>query len=276
VSTPATLTAPPAALPAGHYLFSGVARMEWVKLRSLRSTGWAALIMLLAMTGIAALVLRGSSSHWHHMSAQDRASFDPVNNGFAGLALAQLIMGALGALAITSEYSSGMIRATLTAAPGRWRLLAAKAGVFAAAALLLGEVLSFAAFSAGQSVLSSPAPHATLGQPGVLRAVLMAGAYLCLIGLIGMGLGAITRHSAAALMALVAVTWVLPALLLAFPHSLQHAAEQYFPMLIAENSLTVIHPVPYSLSPWAGLGMLCLYAAGLLGAGGWLLARRDA
>jgi ABC-2 type transport system permease protein len=276
VSTPATLTAPPTRLPAGHYRFAGIARMEWVKLSSLRSTRWAALIMVVAMAGIAILILRSDSSHWNHLSAPDKASFDPVSNGFAGLALAQLIMGALGALAITSEYSSGMIAATLTAVPGRWRLLAAKAGVFAVAALLLGEVLSCTAFFAGQAVLSSPAPHATLGQPGVLRAVLMAGAYLCLIGLIGMGLGAITRNSAAALVALVAVTWVLPALLLAFPHSLQHAAQPYFPMLIAENSLTVIHPVPFSLSPWAGLGMLCLYAAALLGAGGWLLARRDA
>ena len=271
-----TLTARPSALPAGRYRFSGVAGMEWAKLRSLRSTRWAVLILAVAMTGIAILVLRYYPSHWNHMSAQDRASFDPVNDGYAGLALAQLIIGVLGALAITSEYSSGMIRATLTAAPGRWRLLAAKAAVFGAAALLAGEVLAFAAFFAGQAVLSSPAPHATLGQPGVLRAVLMAGAYLCLIGLIGMGIGAIARNSAAAICALVGVVLVLPPLLLAFPDSVQHSAQQFLPEIIAENSLTAVHPVAYSLSPWAGLGMLCLYAVALLGIGGWLLGRRDA
>jgi ABC-2 type transport system permease protein len=276
MSTPAALAARPTRLPGGHYRFSGVARMEWVKLRSLRSTRWVALILAVAMVGIAILVLRYYPSHWDRMSAKDKASFDPVNDGFAGLALAQLMVGALGAMAMTSEYSSGMIRATLTAAPGRWRLLAAKAAVFAAAALALGEVLAFATFFAGQAVLSSPAPHATLGQPGVLRAVVLAGAYLCLIGLIGMGIGTLVRHSAAAIAVLVGLVMVLPPLLLAFPDSVQHSAQQFLPEIIAENSLTAVHPVPYSLSPWAGLGLLCLYAAALLGAGGWLLARRDA
>jgi ABC-type transport system involved in multi-copper enzyme maturation permease subunit len=276
MTSPATVNAPATRLPAGRYPFSGVARMEWIKLRSLRSTRWTALILAVAMTGIAILVLRYYPSHWARMSAKDKASFDPVNDGYTGLALAQLIVGALGALAVTSEYSSGMIRATLAACPGRWRLLAAKAAVFAAAALLLGEALSFATFLAGQAVLSSPVPHATLGQPGVLRAVLLAGAYLCLIGLIGMGIGTIVRHSAAAIAVLVGVVLVLPPILLAFPTSVQHSAQRYLPELIAENSLTSTHPVVYSLSPWAGLGMLCLYAAALLGAGGWLLARRDA
>jgi ABC-2 type transport system permease protein len=275
-ATPATLTAPSTSLPAGHYRFYGVARMEWIKLRSLRSTRWAVLILAVAMIGLSILVLRYYPSHWARMSAKDKASFDPVNAGYTGLALAQLIVGALGALAITSEYSSGMIRATLTAAPGRWRLLAAKAAVFAAAALLLGEALSFVTFLAGQAVLSSPAPHAALGQPGVLQAILLAGAYLCLIGLIGMGIGALIRHSAGAIAVLVGVVLVLPPILLALPASLQHSVQRYLPEIIAENSLTDIHPVAYSLSPWAGLGLLCLYAAALLGAGGWLLARRDA
>ena len=105
-------------------------------------------------------------------------------------------MGIIGVLVMTSEYSSGMIRATLAAVPDRRLLLAAKAAVLGAAALAAGELLSFVTFLAGQAVLTSPAPHATLGQPGVLRAVLLAGAYLCLIGLIGLGIGAIIRHSA--------------------------------------------------------------------------------
>ena len=99
-------------------------------------------------------------------------------------------------------------------------------------------MLAFAAFLAGQAALSSPAPRATLAQPGVLRAVLMAGAYLCLMGLIGMGIGAIIRHTAGAIAALVGVVLVLPAMLLAFPEGLQHAVEKFLPMIIAENSLT--------------------------------------
>jgi ABC-2 type transport system permease protein len=269
-------TQPGSRLPAGHYRFAGVARMEWIKLRSLRSTRWTMVVMAAGMIGLGILVLRAYPSHWQHMSAADKASFDPVNQGFTGVALAQLAMGLLGVLVMTSEYSAGMIRATLAAVPNRPLLLAAKAAVFGLAALAVGEFLSFATFLAGQATLASPVPHATLGQPGVLRAVLLTGAYLCLVGLFGLGLGAIIRHSAAAIAALAVLILVLPELLIPFPDSVQHAASRYLPEVIAENSLAISRPVPFSLSPWAGLGMLCLYAVIVLTAGGLLLARRDA
>jgi ABC-2 type transport system permease protein len=266
----------PASRPGSRYRFGGAARMEWIKLRSLRSTRWTLLVMTAAMIGLGILVLRYYPAHWRHMSAADKASFDPVNQGYTGVALAQLAMGMLGVLAITGEYSSGMIRSTLAAVPDRPLLLAAKAAVFGAAALAVGELLSLATFLIGQATLASPAPRATLGQPGVLRAVLMIGAYLCLVGLIGLGLGAIIRHSAGAVAALVGVILLVPPILAAFPDSVLHGPGRFLPELIAENSLAISRPVPYSLSPWTGLGMLCLYAAVVLGAGGLLLARRDA
>jgi ABC-2 type transport system permease protein len=266
----------PASRPGSRYRFGGAARMEWIKLRSLRSTRWTLLVMTAAMIGLGILVLRYYPAHWRHMSAADKASFDPVNQGYTGVALAQLAMGMLGVLAITGEYSSGMIRSTLAAVPDRPLLLAAKAAVFGAAALAVGELLSLATFLIGQATLASPAPRATLGQPGVLRAVLMIGAYLCLVGLIGLGLGAIIRHSAGAVAALVGVILLVPPILAAFPGSVLHGPGRFLPELIAENSLAISRPVPYSLSPWTGLGMLCLYAAVVLGAGGLLLARRDA
>src|SRR5580693_2596942 len=172
----------------GHYGFRTVAQMEWLKLRSVRSTAWILLVFAAGLIGIAILVL--SHANWATMSPSDRASFDPTNAGFAGLALGQLAFGVLGALIITSEFSSGMIRATFAAVPRRPLLLAAKAGVLGAVTLAAGEVLAFASFALGEAVLRSPAPHASLGQPGVLRAVLMAGAYPALIALIGLGLGA--------------------------------------------------------------------------------------
>jgi ABC-2 type transport system permease protein len=269
-------TGPASRLPAGHYRFAGAARMEWIKLRSLRSTRWTVLVMAAGMIGLGILALRWYPSHWQHLPASQKASFDPVNQGFTGVAIAQLAMGIIGVLVMTSEYSSGMIRAALAAVPDRRLLLAAKAAVLGLAALVAGEFLSFVTFLAGQAVLTSPAPRATLGQPGVLRAVLLAGAYLCLIGLIGLGIGAIIRHSAGAIAALVGLVLVLPLVLVALPGSVQHSAGRYLPVMIAENSLTVTRPVPFALSPWAGLGMLCLYAAAALAAGGLLLARRDA
>jgi ABC-2 type transport system permease protein len=258
----------------GRYGFRSVAHMEWLKLRSVRSTWWTMLVFAAGMIGIAILVL--AHQHWATMSAQDRASFDPTNDSYAGLLVGQLAVGVLGVLAITSEFSSGLIRATFAAAPRRPLVLAAKAAVIGAVALVAGEILAFAAFAVGEAVLRAPAPHATLGQPGVLRAVLMAGAYPALIGLIGLGLGAVIRHTAGAICAVVGVLFALPLILVPLGTSIQNSVGQYLPMPIAENSLTAVKPVAHSLSPGIGFALLGLYAAVALAAGGWALARRDA
>jgi ABC-2 type transport system permease protein len=258
----------------GRYGFRTVAQMEWLKLRSVRSTWWTLLVFAAGMIGVAVLVM--IHQHWTTMSAADRAAFDPTNDSFAGLAIGQLALGVLGVLAVTSEFSSGMIRATFAAAPRRPLVLAAKAAIVATVALVAGEILAFVAFGVGEAVLKSPAPHATLGQPGVLRAVLMAGAYPALIALIGLGLGALIRHTAGAISAVVGVLFVLPLILVPLGTSIQNSALQFMPMLIAENSLTAVKPVAHSLSPGVGLALLCGYAAVALAVGTWAVARRDA
>jgi ABC-2 type transport system permease protein len=259
--------------PAGRYGLGGVIAMEWIRLRTLRSTWWSAAVVVAAMTGLAVLVQYFVPAHW---SATDHASFDPTENSFAGLAVAELAVAVLGILVAAGEYSSGMIRSTLAAVPRRGLLLAAKAAVTGGTALVLGEITAFAAFAAGQAMLHSPAPHATLGQPGVLRAVLLGGLYLPLIALISLGVGTVVRRSAAGIAIMVGLIFVLPVVALALPSGLANAAERYLPVIIAENSLTAVKAVPQSLSPWAGLAMLALYAAAALAAGGVLLARRDA
>jgi ABC-2 type transport system permease protein len=270
--TTATISRPAQA--AGHYGFRSAARMEWLKLRSVRSTAWVMLVFAAGLIGLAILVL--AHQHWATMSAADRASFDPVNQGFTGLTIGQLAFGVLGVLMITSEFSSGLIRATLAAVPSRPLLLAAKAAVLGAVVLAVGEIMAFAAFAVGEAVLRSPAPHATLGQPGVLRAILMAGAYPGLIALIGLGLGAVIRHTAGAICAVVGILFVLPLILLPLGFSIQNSVGQFMPMLIAENSITAVKAQSHTLSPGLGFGMLCLYAVAALVAGGWALARRDA
>jgi hypothetical protein len=166
-----------------------------------------------------------------------------------------------------------MIRATFAAAPRRPLVLGAKAAVLGAVTLVTGEIVAFAAFLAGQAALPAPAPHATLGQPGVLRAVLVAGAYPALMALIGLGLGAIIRHTAGAICALVGVLFVLP--LLFVSPSLQNAAQNFLPHPMA-NALTSVRPLPDTLAPGLVFGLLCAYAAVILAAGAWALARRDA
>jgi ABC-2 type transport system permease protein len=262
--------------PRGHYGFTNVARMEWIKLRTLRSTGWGFGILAASTIGFAVLVLSIASSHWAHMSAADKASFDPTNQGFTGLIIGQLVIAVLGVLTITSEFSSGLVRATFAAVPRRPLVLAAKVAVFGGAALIAGEVLAFISFFAGEAMLHGGVPHVTLATPGVLRAVMMAGAYVCLAGLFGLGLGAIIRHTAGGIVAAVGIIFAIPFLLLPLPDSARNSIAKFLPEQIAASSITAVVPEAHNLSPWAGLGMLCLYAAVLLGAGAFLLAKRDA
>ncbi len=246
---------------------SAVALMEWRKLRSVRSTWWTLAIFAAGMVGLAIVIGLNTPAH-------PDASYDPTDQGFAGLALGQLALGILGVLALSTEFTSGSIRATFAAVPRRDRVLAAKAAVITALTLATGEILAIASFLAGQSAVPHGYVHATLGQPGVLRAVLMAGAYPALIALIGLGLAAIIRHTAGAISAIVGIVFVLPLILL--PLGEHNGVMKFLPEIIAENSLTAVKPEAYSLSAWAGLGMLCVYVVVALAAGGWVLARRDA
>jgi ABC-2 type transport system permease protein len=253
------------------YGFRTVARMEWQKLRTVRSTRYVLALFAVSMIGLAMIVL--SHEGYPRMSAADRATFDPTHDCFIGLVLGQLLLGVVGVLTITSEFSSGMIRATFAAAPRRPLVLGAKAAVLGAVTLATGEIVALAAFLAGQAALQAPAPHATLGQPGVLRAVLVAGAYPALIAIIGLGLGAIIRHTAGAICALVGVLFVLP--LLFVSPSLQNTMQNFLPHPMA-NSLTAVKPFQDTLPPGLVFGLLCTYAMAALAAGAWALTRRDA
>jgi ABC-2 type transport system permease protein len=259
----------------GSYGFRNVAAMEWRKLRTVRSTWYILALFAAAMIGLAMLVM--SLENYVQMSSADRASFDPTKDVFLlGLLLGQLLLGVLGVLTITTEFSSGMIRATFAAAPSRSLVLAAKAAVLGALTLAAGELSALAAFFAGQAMLKAPAPHATLDQPGALRAVLMAGAYPALIALISLGIGAILRHTAGAICAIVGVLFVLPVLFAPLGLSIQNTAQKFLPHVMATNSLTAVRPVANMLSPWLTFGLLYAYAMVTLAVGAWALARRDA
>jgi ABC-2 type transport system permease protein len=247
----------------GRYGLRLTARMEWIKLRSLRSTTWVLAAGMAVTIGLG--VVAGFNTR--------NPNGDPTNNILAGIAFGQVVIGVLGVLVLTSEYSSGMIRATLAAVPRRSLVLGAKAAVFGLVALASGEIAAFGSFLGGVAALRSSVPHPALSQPTVLRAVALTGAYLALVGLIGLGLGSIIRHSAAAVATLIGGLFVLPIVAGAGTHKVG----EFMPELIAANSLSAVKPVSaFTLSPWAELGIVCLYAAVLLVIGGWLLARRDA
>ncbi|MEU8953567.1 ABC transporter permease [Streptomyces sp. NPDC048518] len=258
-----------ARIPDGHYRFRHAARMEWIKLRSLRSTSWSLLLVVVAMVAIGVVTMANTKAP----SADKAAAFDATNNVLAGVAVGQLVIGVLGVLVVTGEYASGTIRATLAAIPDRRLVLAAKSAVYGGMSLVVGEVVSFVTFLAGRAALGAGVPRPSLGDAGVLRALLMSGAYLAMIGLIGIGVGAITRHTASAVAVLVGVTFVLPAVIGGVSGT---TVAKFFPTIIAANSLAVAKPVSGVFSPWTGFALICLYTVAVLAAGERLLARRDA
>jgi ABC-2 type transport system permease protein len=245
------------------YGFLEAARMEWIKLRSLRSTRWV------LAGGMVATVALGVVAGYNTRSVTG----DPTSNVLAGVLVGQVVTGVLGVLAMTSEYSSGLVRVTFAAMPRRGLVLAAKTVVFGTVCLVAGEVTVVASFLGGMAALRSSVPHPSLSDPAVLRAVLMAGGYLALTGLAGLGIGAILRHGAAAVGVLVGGLFVLPLI----TGAASRATGKFMPELIAGNSLAAVKPVAgFTWSPWLELGIVALQVAALLAAGGWLLVHRDA
>jgi ABC-2 type transport system permease protein len=255
--------------------FNRLMAAEWTKLRSLRSSGWTLGAMVVASIGLAILIAASDAHGYNTLSAADKAGWDPTNESLAGTIFGQLAIAVFGVLAITGEYASGTIRSSIAAEPRRTPLLVAKALVYGGVALVAGEFISLLAFFVGQPIIARHAPHASIGQPGVLRAVLFAGVYLALICLISLGIATLLRHTAGAITAVVALLLVLPPLTSALPGSIQNSVGKFLPMQIGGNSMAAVERVPHALSPVAGFAMLSLYALVALGVAGWALVRRD-
>jgi ABC-type transport system involved in multi-copper enzyme maturation permease subunit len=250
-------------------------RAEWIKLRSLRSTGWTLVALVLTTIGLGALISAETAAHWGHTSLIDKRLWDPTNSSLAGTAFGELAVAVFGVLAITAEYSSGTIRSSVAAAPRRTPLLVAKALVFGGVSLAIGELISFVSYFVGQALFSGHAPITHIGDPGVIRAVAMTGGYLALVCLMALGVGTALRHTAGAVAALVGVLIVLPSVFAALPTGLQNAVERFMPEQIAASSTGAVLPEAHYFGPWTGLGLLVLYAAAAMGAGMWRFTRRD-
>jgi hypothetical protein len=262
-----------AAPPAGRVTQARVALAEWTKLRSVRSTRWSFLAAFLLTIGIGALACAVVGHHYAHMSERDKLDFHPLEVNLVGVQLAQLALGVLGVLVITAEYSTGMIRASFTAVPKRLPVLWAKIGIFGAVtfAFMLPAVL--AAFFVGQAILARH--HIDIGftGPHVIRVLVGAALYLTVVGLFGLGLGAIVRNTAGGISAFAAIMFVLPPLMNVLPSSWNRAASPYLP-LQAGQAILATTPGDH-LSPWLGLLLLAGYAAAAIAVAAVLLVRRD-
>ena len=254
--------------------FGNLMLSEWTKLRTVRSTYWTGIVAVLATFGLAI----GLCLRWRHdltVHPGDKIGFDAALTSLTGLYLAQVAVGALGVLVISSEYGTGMIRATLGAVPQRRAVLAAKAIVFGGATLVIGEIVSFAAFGIGQAILAPSGAGVSLSDPHVFRAVAGGGLYLTAVGLLGFGLGALIRHTAGALSALFGLLFATTAIVDLLPTSLRNDVIKFMPLNAISQIVTTV-PNADSLSAWAGFGVFCAYAAAAIGAATVLITRRDA
>jgi ABC-2 type transport system permease protein len=251
-----------------------VIRSEWTKIRSVASTVWTLSLTVVVTVALGILISALSRHEFDSMSPQDRISFDPTFVSFAGMTLGQLAMIVFGVLVVSNEYSTGMIRTSLAAVPRRGSFLFGKIGVATGLALLVGMLTSFLAFFLGQAVLG---PHRTsLGEPGVLRAVIGGGLYMTLIAMFSMGVAAMLRSPMLSLGILMPFFFLISNILGNVP--VTRKVGRFLPDQAGSRIMQVVpragDDTPYG--PWGGLGIMVLWVVAALAGGYAVIRRRDA
>jgi len=280
----ATITrqAPVLPVPSGRAGFGGTLRSEFTKIGSVRSTYWTLLMLFAVSVGLGAAISAVVAADWSQQQQQPGGAppniYDTTQISIAALLyLGQLVIVVLGALVLTAEYTTGMIRTSLIAMPRRIVIYLAKAVAFAAVALVVSLATAFTAFFLGQSLLASSHHSATLAGPGVLRAVIGSALYLTLCGLFAFAAAAIIRNTAATITAMLGLLFVIPVLVNMLPDSWWHDIVRWLPTSAARAiSVTVGPQDPYLFSPWGQLAVFAVCTAALLVVGGILFRKRDA
>jgi ABC-type transport system involved in multi-copper enzyme maturation permease subunit len=247
---------------------------EWVKLRSLRSTYWSLLAAAVLVMGLGVVFALAYGSVYATATPNDKATFDPTTISLSGVWFGQLAVGVLGILTMTAEYASGTIRPSLAAVPRRRTMFLAKTIVFAGVTFLIGEVASLAAFFVGQPILARNAPHASIGDAGVARALVGSGLYLTVLALFSVALGALLRHTAGAVTAMVALVFAVPTVLGSLPGFWQRSVAPWLPTNAGSTLWTVRH-AEHTLAPWTGFAVFVGYTAVIAVAALVTFNRRD-
>jgi ABC-type transport system involved in multi-copper enzyme maturation permease subunit len=257
-------------------VFRDVMASEWTKVRSVRSTYWTLLAAIILGVGFSAAISAGNAHDYKHADLADKVLFDPTRLSTAGLLFfAQLALGVLAILVMSSEYSTGTIRATMAAVPKRGYTLAAKAILVGVLSGALAMGLAFSGFFICQPIIAHyHAPTASIHGPGVFRAVIGGGLYIAALTLFALGLATIIRHTAGAITALVGTVFILPIVTQLLPDSWQHDFSRYLPAN-AGSAISSTIPDPNSLTPWVGYFVFVGWAALALGVGWYLLRTRD-
>jgi ABC-type transport system involved in multi-copper enzyme maturation permease subunit len=296
---------------AGRAGLRGVIASEFTKLRSVRSTYYTIAALVIISVGIAALVGFGIASDIHN-NPWDKAGTDATQSVLIPFfELGQLIIAVIGAMAITSEYSTGMIRTSLTAMPRRGTVYLGKLIVLTSLTLVVSLVTSFIAYFVGQAALSGSGVASSLfhsttipanvnmspptGGPGngppsytfvgtdvitsghVLTAVVGSALFVTVVALIAFGLGAIIRHTAGAITSAIGLMFVLSIIIQILPDNWRWDIMRFFPDAAGRViSVTVGPDNAHLWSAWPQFLVTVIWAVVLVGVGGYLFRKRDA
>jgi ABC-2 type transport system permease protein len=252
--------------------FSDTLRAEWIKFWTVRSTQWSVATLFVMGAGLTVLVCWGAAGELASESADEAAA------SFVtwGLMLAQIAAVVLGAMVVTSEYGTGMIRATLAATPGRGAVLAAKALVLTSTLFVVGTATAFAGYFGGNPFLENEGVGVALGDDGVLRAMFGSGLYMAGLGLFAAAVGLLVRHTAAALSIVLGLVFVVGNMVFLLPGAWGEWIGKLMPGNAGSGISSAASFNPMLLDPWVGFAVFAGEVAVVLLAGYLVLRRRDA
>ncbi|TFV52665.1 ABC transporter permease subunit [Blastococcus sp. TF02A_35] len=252
--------------------FAETVRAEWIKFWSVRSTAWSVVAMFVLGAGLTALVC-ATNAEW---LASSEADEHPGSFVTFGMTFAQITAIVLGTLAVTTEYGTGMIRATLAATPRRGAVLAAKSVVLVGTLFVAGTLTAVAGFFAGNFFLDREGIGLALSDDRVLRSMLGSGLYMAGLGLFAAAVGLLVRHTAAALSIVLALVFVVGTMVVLLPGAWGEWTSKLMPGNAGASVATPVSFNPNLLEPWAGFGVFCAEVAAVLLVGYLVFRRRDA
>ncbi len=250
-----------------------VAKGEWIKFRSVRSTKLT--LLAAGIVTVAFGMIFSATATSEEATGPAAALTDPVQLALASVDLTAMIIGVLGVLIIAGEYATGLIRTTIAAVGNRLKVLSAKAGVLAGAIAAVMSVATLLALWLGQAVYSGDLPTMAITDPDTIGVVLGTTFYVVGIGLIGLALGAILRSTAAAIGVLVGGVFIGPQLLTLLPEGFTDAVLKYLPSEAGSAMMSTVSD-PDLLSTGAAYAVFAAWVVGLLATAGVLMRKRDA
>lgn len=265
------LTQPPTGALASRPGFGSVLHAEWVKLRTLRSTWWTLLTLVVVGAGLTALIC-ALNAEW--LAGPD-ADESPMAFITFGMMLAPAAAVVLGSLAVTSEYGSGMIRSSFAAVPSRGQVFAAKTVVVAGILFVVGTVTALLGYAGGNVFLDAEGIGLAL-EGDVLRAMYGSGLYLAGLGVLAVAVGFLVRHTAAAVSILLTVLFVFSAMVMLVPGETGQWINKLLPSNAGGSLAAPVMFNPELLDPWVGFAAFCAEIAVVAALALVMVRRRDA